>query len=106
MRASGVTPSFSAVEARISTRAAAPSEIEEELAAVTVPSFLKAGLRPAIFSIWAFGGCSSFSTSTSPLRPETVTGAISHLKEPSLMAAWARVVEAMAKSSWAWRVKP
>jgi hypothetical protein len=34
-------PSAAAVEARISTIAAAPSEMDEELAGVTVPSFLK-----------------------------------------------------------------
>ena len=54
MRAS-LTPSFSAVDARISTMAAAPSEIDEELAAVTVPSFLKAGFRVGIFSGMALG---------------------------------------------------
>ena len=39
--------------------AAAPSEIEEELAAVTVPSFLNAGFKFGIFSGCAFLGCSS-----------------------------------------------
>ena len=43
-RASGARPSFSAIERRIITSAAPPSEIELELAAVMVPSFLNAGL--------------------------------------------------------------
>jgi hypothetical protein len=47
--ATGLSPSFAAVEARIMTSAAAPSEIDEELAAVTVPSLRKAGLRPGSF---------------------------------------------------------
>ena len=41
------------------TRAAAPSDIELALAAVTVPSLSKAGRRVRIFSRFAFGGCSS-----------------------------------------------
>lgn len=57
--------------------AAAPSEIDEELAAVTVPSFLKAGFRVGIFSGMALVGASSVSITVSPLRPATVTGAIS-----------------------------
>jgi hypothetical protein len=39
--------------------AAAPSEIFEELAAVTVPPFLNAGRRFGIFSILQRGGSSS-----------------------------------------------
>ena len=41
----GDKPMRAAVEARISTSAAAPSEMLEALAAVMVPSFLKAGLE-------------------------------------------------------------
>jgi len=41
-------PSFAAVDSRISTSAAAPSEIDEALAAVIVPSFLNAGFRLGI----------------------------------------------------------
>ena len=59
MRPAACRPSLSAVERRISTSAAAPSEIELELAAVTVPSFLKAGFSVGILSSWALSGCSS-----------------------------------------------
>ena len=45
-----------------STSADAPSEIELEFAAVTVPSALKAGLRDGIFSRLALPGCSSMVT--------------------------------------------
>src|SRR5574338_16021 len=99
IRAMGRAPIRSAVEARISTRAAAPSEMELELAGVTVPSLRKAGLRLGIFSTLALGGCSSSLICTSPLRPATVTGATSQAKEPSWMAAWARRVEAIAQAS-------
>ena len=50
-----------AVDRRISTSAAAPSEIELEFAAVTVPSLRNAGLSCAILSGVAFAGCSSLS---------------------------------------------
>jgi hypothetical protein len=49
-------------ERRISTSAAAPSEIELELAAVTVPSSRKAGLSCGILSKLALNGCSSMAT--------------------------------------------
>ena len=52
-------PRFSAVERRISTSAAAPSEIELEFAAVTVPSLRNAGFSVGIFSRFALHGCSS-----------------------------------------------
>ena len=48
--------------------AAAPSEIDEELAAVTVPSFLNAGLSVGILATSSVKGVSSLSTTTSPLR--------------------------------------
>ncbi len=60
--ASGVKPRFSASDRRISTSAAAPSEIELALAAVTVPPSRKAGFRVGILSSFAFGGCSSLFT--------------------------------------------
>ncbi|SAK98498.1 hypothetical protein AWB75_07199 [Caballeronia catudaia] len=47
MRASGVRPSASAFFADITTTAAAPSLRPDAFAAVTVPSFENAGLRPA-----------------------------------------------------------
>ena len=43
-RAIGFTPSRFAVDSRIITSAAAPSEIDDEFAAVTVPSLANAGL--------------------------------------------------------------
>ena len=46
MRASGFRPRVLASSALISTRAAAPSLRPEALAAVTVPSLVKAGRRP------------------------------------------------------------
>jgi hypothetical protein len=48
--ARGDSPRFSALERRIITSAAAPSEIELELAAVTVPSLRNAGLSVGILS--------------------------------------------------------
>ena len=104
IRATGLKPRFSAVEARISTSAAAPSLIDEALAAVMVPSFLNAGFRPGILSSLALKGCSSLSNLTSPALPLTVTGAISQAKLPSVLALIARSVEAMANLSCASRV--
>ena len=74
----------------------APSEIELALAAVMVPSFLKAGLSAGILSRLAVSGCSSSLTTTSPLREVTVTGTISASSEPSLIAACARRSDSMA----------
>ena len=50
MRASGVRPRADASLALISTSAAAPSLMPEALPAVTLPSLLKAGRRPATAS--------------------------------------------------------
>jgi hypothetical protein len=84
------------VLSRTSTSAAAPSLMLDALAAVIVPSFLNAGLRPGILSSLALKGCSSNLTTVSP-PPGSVTGAISQSKLPSSLAALARVVDAMAK---------
>lgn len=86
------------------TRAAAPSEMEEELAAVTVPPSRKAGLRVGILSSFALGGCSSAETTRSDLPAFTVTGTISASNAPSAMAFCAFWSEAMAKASCASRV--
>ena len=60
MRATGFSPRFGGnIFARASTSAAAPSEIDDEFAAVTVPSFAKAGLSVGIFAGSARRGCSS-----------------------------------------------
>ena len=88
----------------MSTSAAAPSEIEEEFAAVTVPPSRKAGFSVGILSSFALGGCSSAATTRSALPALTVTGVISLSKAPSAMAFCALVSEAMAKASCASRV--
>ena len=105
MRAIGARPSVSACEARISTSAAAPSEIDEALAGVTVPSLRKAGFRSE--------SCRRSGERTFvlvdddiALFPLTVTGVISQSKLPSLLAAFERVVRRIANSSCAARVKP
>jgi hypothetical protein len=99
IRAIGLRPSFAAVLARISTSAAAPSEIDEELAAVTVPSLAKAGLSVGILSKRALPGCSSSRTTTSPPRSCTVTGAISRLNAPLVIASCARFKDCTAYAS-------
>ncbi|MOA38389.1 hypothetical protein D3C78_1600680 [compost metagenome] len=103
--AKGFRPCFCAWDWRISTSAAAPSEIELELAAVTEPPSRNAGFNEAILSSLAFGGCSSLLITTCSLPTVTVNGTISSLKLPSLIACCARVVEAMANASWASRLK-
>jgi hypothetical protein len=104
--ASGFRPRRSAVERRISSSAAAPSEIELALAAVTVPSLRNAGFSVGILSGDALAGCSSPAITTSPFLPATVTGAISQANVPSLLAASARDSDTSAKASCASRVKP
>ena len=79
IRARGLRPFSSAVARLVTTSAAAPSEIDEAFAAVTVPSLAKAGFRCGIFSGRALPGCSSASIRVSPLRVVTVTGVISPL---------------------------
>ena len=105
MRASGVSPRFSASAALITTSAAAPSLMPDAFAAVTVPSLEKAGFSFATESKVAPARMySSFSTTTSPLRPDTVTGAISSLKRPAFWAASALFWEATANLSCSSRV--
>ena len=77
MRASAFAPFLSAVEARMATSAAAPSEIAEALPAVTVPSFSKAARSDGILPESMRPGFSSSATVTAPLRPCTSNGAIS-----------------------------
>ncbi len=99
------TPRLAASSALISTTAAAPSLMPEALPAVTVPSLSKAGLSFARFStVTPSFGCSSVSTTTSPLRVLMVTGTISSLKRPALIAASARCCERAANSSCSSRV--
>ena len=88
------------------TSAAAPSEIEEELAAVTVPSLPKAGLRVVMRLTSQVPGVSSRATTVSPLRLFTVTGVTSASNSPASSARSARRTDSAAKAScWA-RVKP
>ena len=98
-------PRFSASSRLITTIAAAPSLRPLALAAVTVPSFLNAGRRPATLSTVAPARMySSSDTIVSPLRPLIVTGAISSLKRPLLRAASARFCERTANASCSPRV--
>ena len=95
-RASWRSPCAAATLARVITKAAAPSEMDEALAAVIVPSLAKAGLSEGIFSGFALLGCSSVSTTVAPPRPATVTGSISRAKAPPAIAAFARSSERIA----------
>ena len=96
MRAIGVAPRSRAVDSRISTSAAAPSEMLLALAAVMVPPCLNAGLSVGTLSSLALKGCSSNRITVLPALPGRVTGAISQSKLPSSLAVLARIVEAMA----------
>jgi hypothetical protein len=84
------------VEARVRTKAAAPSLIEEALAAVIVPSLAKAGLRLGILEASPLAGCSSLETVSLPLRVLTSTATISRSNQPSFCAFWARVSDSIA----------
>src|SRR3954470_7068010 len=85
-RANGFRPRAFAAAELMRTSAAGPSEIDEELAAGTRPSFPKAGLRDGIFSMLQVAGVSSRETTTSPLRVLTVTGVTSLSKAPDSTA--------------------
>mmetsp|Transcript_37237 Transcript_37237/g.105112 ORF Transcript_37237/g.105112 Transcript_37237/m.105112 type:complete len:241 (+) Transcript_37237:128-850(+) len=77
MAARGFAPRLRASAADMTTSAAAPSLSLELLAAVTVPPFLNAGLRPAIFSRFPAPGSSSADTVMVFPRPAgTSTGAM------------------------------
>jgi len=85
---------------------AAPSEIDEELAAVTVPSLLKAGFNVGILAMSQVNGVSSWATTRSPLRSLMVTGAISVWNAPASMACSERRTDSAANASCCSRVKP
>jgi len=106
MRAKIVKPFAFASLSRINMTADAPSEIELALAAVTVPSFAKAGRNVGIFSILALPGCSSIETTCSPLRLLIVTGDISASNQPCAIALFARFNDSIAKASIPSRVRP
>ena len=88
-----------ALSSELTNSAAAPSEIEEELAAVTVPSFLNAGFKFGIFSGCAFLGCSSSLMVMSPFLVLMVTGEIYLSKAFFFCADRALFNEPMAYSS-------
>ena len=101
----GLMPRRAASAALITTSAAAPSLMPEALPAVTVPSLAKAGRSlPSTSSVVSGFGYSSSATTTSPLRPFTVTGAISSLKRPAFMASPALCWLPAANSSCSARV--
>src|SRR5690349_6594545 len=104
-----LSPSFSAVERRIITSAAAPSEIELEFAAVTVPSLRNAGLSVGIFSKLALNGPSSCSMKRSFLPVLTAAftfmGVVSQANAPFRFAACARSSDAIAILSCSSRLK-
>ena len=91
MRATGFRPFSAAVLARVRTRAAAPSLMLEALAAVMVPSLLKAGRSVGILEGSPFSGCSSLSMVSVPLRVLISTAVISRSNQPERWAVWARV---------------
>ncbi|KWV87677.1 hypothetical protein PFLmoz3_02614 [Pseudomonas fluorescens] len=97
-----------ALSALISSTAAAPSFRLEALPAVTLPSFLNAGLSLARDSaVVPARGCSSTAKATgSPLRWGIRIGVISSAKRPASIAAAAFCWEAAAKASWASRLMP
>src|SRR4029077_9162549 len=104
-RATGLSPLSFAVAALESTSAAAPSEIEEDEAAVTVPLAAKAGLSCGILEMSQVPGVSSRATTVTPLRPLTSIGATSASTSPASSARSARRTDSAAKASCAARVK-
>ena len=105
IRASGVSPRFCASAAVIKITTAAPSLMPDALAAVTVPSFIKAERSLVTLSkVTPFLIYSSSLTITSPLRPAIVTAQISSLNLPAICAASALFCEATAKASCSARV--
>ena len=102
------SPARSAASADITTTAAAPSEIWEEVPAVIVPSRPKAGLSLASASTVVPGRMpsSSVTSSCSPLRCGMGTAAISAANRPFLAAAAARWWDMAANSSCCSRVMP
>ncbi len=91
MIAIGLIPNSSAFSLLIKTKAAAPSFIVLAFAAVTVPSLLNAGLKPAILSNFTLNGSSSLSIVILPFLLSITTGTTSFLYLPSVQAFWLRV---------------
>ena len=84
--------------------AAAPSFTPDALPAVTLPPSRRNGvLSLASASGDVSRGCSSRSTTVSPLRPGIVTGVISRAKNPLAWAVAARCWLRSANASWSAR---
>ena len=77
----------------------APSDIELEFAAVTVPSLTKAGFNVLILSRFDLKGCSSLETIIEPFLFLTSTGTISQSKVPLLFASIALFKDVFEKLS-------
>ena len=86
MRAIGLRPSASAFSRLISSTAAAPSFRVEALAAVTVPSLVKAGRRPGTLAKSTFRYSSSSLITVVLPRLSMVTGTISSFFLPASAA--------------------
>ncbi|CNI50888.1 Uncharacterised protein [Mycobacterium tuberculosis] len=84
-RTSGVSPSWSAISAVVTSSAAAPSEICEELPAWITPSSVNAGFSPASFSTLVPRRTPSSAVTISP--SSTKTGTIWSVKAPPSWAA-------------------
>ena len=90
------------------SRAAAPSEICDELPAVSSPSGRKTGCRAASASSLVPGRMPSSRsiTRSAPSASRTATGTISPAKRPSSVARCARRCDSAAKRSIASRPTP
>ncbi len=118
-RMEGVRERDVAVERRARTRAVAPSESWEELAAVVVPGFLKAGFKVDMEvgeALWRIPSSAVIVTVEAGWGVEVpevsppsegglvmVTGMISLSKRPAVWAAEALRWEDVAKASWSAR---
>ncbi len=113
---SGSMPSASALSRLITTSAAAPSLVCDELPAVTLPPLRKTGLSlpiasrvesartPSSLSKENVASRRSPCSSTHTLR--TSTGTVSSANFPSARAAAARWCERSPKASWSARLTP
>ncbi len=107
-RASGARPSAFALAAVATTSAAAPSLMPEALPAVTLPSFLNAGLSAAELLGRRAGArvLVGVHRTGSPFFCGISTGTISALKLPSFSARSARCWLSAENASWSARDTP
>ena len=99
MRARAVNPWACAALSEASTKAAAPSDMDEAFAAVTVPPLRNAGLSKGILSARARPGCSSWHRGAAALPrwlPRAGTAVISRAKAPLFCASSAFASERKA----------